>query len=324
LFRTELHIEASDQKITLSTPVLSVGSCFADTMGQRLQASRVPTLANPFGVLFNPLSVFALLRHSLDGTAPPAESYLTRGDLHLNYHLHSDLHALSQPALAAQVAQALAATRQHLLQSRFLVVTLGTAWVYQHQATGLVVANCHKMPQALFAKRLLTVAEVADAFAHLHTLLLAHNPHLQCLVTVSPVRHVKDTLPGNALSKSTLRLAAEAMCRLPQVHYFPAYELLLDDLRDYRFYADDMLHPSPVAQQYIWDKFANAWCHDETLAFMAQWQKVQAALAHRPLQPESQQHRAFLRQTLLSLKRLELQYPQADFTKEIATLKAQL
>jgi hypothetical protein len=296
-FRTALACEPITPSFALKSPVLTVGSCFADTIGQRLLAHKFEGLSNPFGVIFNPLSVHKLLSQAI---APQPElwsapRFVQQDGLWLHYDWHSEHYAANKDTLIQQLQQTLHTVAEVLQKAQWIVYTFGTAWVYRLRTDHTLVANCHKSPAANFEKQLLSVAEIVADFAKLHTLVAQHNPRLHWLLTVSPVRHLKDTLPLNSVSKSVLRLACHELSQnLAQVHYFPAYELLLDDLRDYRFYAQDMLHPSEQAQEYIWQQFAQAAFNPETQAAVRQWSKIRQALQHRPLCPESVAHQQFL------------------------------
>jgi hypothetical protein len=195
-----------------------------------------------------------------------------------------------------------------LASADVLLLTLGTAFIYRLKETGSIVANCHKAPANLFSKELLTVSEVTTSLVSLYTMLKAIRPHLQIILTLSPVRHIKDGIPENQVSKSVLRVAChEASLQCNQLSYFPAYECMLDDLRDYRFYKKDMIHPSEVAEEYIWEKFVTAYLDEATRIFLKDWDSIIKALAHKPFQPKSAAHQTFLRKTrdkLINLSRL--------------------
>jgi hypothetical protein len=196
----------------------------------------------------------------------------------------------------------------YLASADVLLLTLGTAFVYRLKETGSVVANCHKAPAKLFSKELLSVEEVTAGIVSIYEMLKNIRPRLQVILTLSPVRHIKDGIPENQVSKSVLRVAChEASLRCAQLSYFPAYECMLDDLRDYRFYKKDMIHPSEVAEEYIWGKFVTAYLDEETSMFLKEWESISKALAHKPFQPKSAAHQIFLRKTrdkLIHLSRL--------------------
>jgi len=323
MFRTPVNVTASRHKIHLQSPVLSIGSCFAQMIGQRLISNKFDAQANPFGTLFNPASIFRLLQEAVEQHLPPAESYLKRDDFYYNYLFHSDFTAPEQAGLEQQIQQALQATRDFLERADWLIVTLGTAYTYQRKSNEEIVANCHKMPADLFCKTLLSPQEIRMRFEQLLQSLRTINGKLRFIFTVSPVRHIRDTLTQNTVSKASLRLAIEQILEHhpEHTHYFPSYEIMMDDLRDYRFYEADMIHPTQVAEDYIWDKWTEAYLDDETLSFLPQWYKVSKALKHRSFHPDSAQHQKFISKTI---EQLNLLSKKVDVSQEIEVLKKQL
>lgn len=309
--------------LELGEKVLSTGSCFAGQMGEKLHRARLPVLSEPFGTVFNPLSLMGQLRVALQGNLPAAGSYLRKDDVWLNYHFHSDCYAFSEAGLAHQLAERLQQAGEWLRESHLLILTFGTALVYENQQ-GEVVANCHKMPGTLFSRRLLEVGEIVQAFEALLGLLPIRT---SVLLTVSPVRHTKDTLPLNAVSKATLRLACHQICQaLPErVGYFPSYEIMTDELRDYRYYQPDLIHPSAQAVELIWQRFAGAYLSSRTSEWLSRWEPVRQMLEHRPLHPGSHSHRRFLESLAQKLEALEQwAAPHTDLSAEKAMVAAQL
>ena len=323
MFRTPVSLTSLPDPIRLKDHLLCIGSCFAQAMGRRFDENKFVVRANPFGIVYNPVSVCQLLQSTLQDKLPPASTYLERDGLHFNYLFHSDFHATTQQELQTQIAQTMADTREFLRTAQWLVITLGTAFYYGHTATQQVVANCHKMPARTFEKRRLEPSEIVEAFEELFSVAQVYNPNLRYLFTVSPVRHVRDTLEQNSVSKAALRLAVDHLQRQhpDKVHYFPSYEIMLDDLRDYRFYTADMLHPSEVAEDYIWDKLVHSCLAPEAVDFLQQWQPIQRAMQHRAFHPTSAAHQQFLRQTLQQLKQLG---DKVDVHSEIQHLEQQL
>ncbi|SHK62494.1 GSCFA family protein [Hymenobacter psychrotolerans DSM 18569] len=239
-----------------------------------------------------------------------------------SYDLHASLGAESPVELLQHIQQVVRDTGVFLATADVVVLTLGTAWTYRLKETGELVSNCHKLPADKFEKELLTPDEIINAVAETHAYLRLRNPKLRFVLTVSPVRHVKDTLPLNSVSKSVLRVACHYLSELlPDVSYFPAYELLLDDLRDYRFYAEDMLHPSKVAEDYIWERFARTYFDAGFGRFRKEWEAVRQALNHRPLYLAAPEYRQFLESTLEKLERLS---GQADVRMELLDVRRRL
>ncbi len=305
MFRTELIIAPVAQQLPPSARVLTLGSCFAESIGARLAADKVNVLVNPFGTVFQPLAVGRLLRAALGEDVDWQQHLVEARGRWQSYDLHGSQGAASPVELLHDIQQAVQRTGEFLRGADAVLLTLGTAWAYRLRETGELVSNCHKMPAELFEKELLTPDEIINALAETHAYLRRINPKLRIILTVSPVRHIKDTLPLNAVSKSVLRVACHYLSELlPDVSYFPAYELLTDDLRDYRFYAADMLHPSEVAQDYIWEKFARTYFDAEFGRFRKEWAGLRQALGHRPLNAGAPEHRQFLESTRERLERL--------------------
>ncbi|WP_165903695.1 GSCFA domain-containing protein [Hymenobacter gummosus] len=305
MFRTELSLRPAAQLLNQSARVLTIGSCFSDVIGERLAGHKVRTLVNPFGTVFNPLAAARLLR-AVAGEDTDWQQHLVeaRGRWQ-SYDLHASVGADSPPALLERIEQTVRETAEFARRADVLVWTLGTAYGYRLRDTGEVVNNCHKVPADRFEKELLTAEEIVSAVTEAYALLRQQNPKLRLVLTVSPVRHLKDTLPLNAVSKSVLRVACHYLSELlPGASYFPAYELLLDDLRDYRFYGADMLHPSDVAEQYVWEKFTGVYFDAGFKQFVQEWEGIQRALQHRPLHEGAPEHREFLEQTRQRLQRL--------------------
>ncbi|UOR05721.1 GSCFA domain-containing protein [Hymenobacter aerilatus] len=322
MFRTELPLVSYPHQLPHAARVLTVGSCFAETIGARLVEHKVAAVVNPFGIVFNPLTACQLLRAAAGEDMDWQQHLVEARGRWQSYDLHATIGADSPVTLLQQIQELVQQTGEFLRTANVVVLTLGTAFVYRLRATGELVSNCHKISADQFEKELLTPDEIINAVAETHAYLRRHNPQLRFILTVSPVRHLKDTLPLNAVSKSALRLACHYLSELlPDVSYFPAYELLLDDLRDYRFYADDMLHPSTVAQEYIWERFTRTYFDAAFGRFKKEWHSLRQALNHRPLYAAAPEHRQFLEATLERLRRLS---EQVDVAAEMDAVEQQL
>lgn len=320
MFRTEIEAQNSPVKINYKSKILTLGSCFSDSIGQRLQQSRFSTTVNPFGTIFNPLSIVELLELSLERNEVLEHATIKRDGYYLNYKFHSSFRARTKDTLHKRMEKALDEVSRQIKQANVIFITLGTAWVYEQQKSHMLVANCHKVPQKEFSKRLVATEEIVPAFFNLKEIINQHNPNVQFVLTVSPVRHTRDTLKLNAVSKSVLRTACYYMEDMAEdVHYFPAYEIMMDDLRDYRFYEKDLIHPNEQAIDYIWEKFIDTFIEDKEL--LGQWTKLKQALEHKPFNPKSGAHQKFLQKTLSQLKDLNGQIP---LDQEIAQIKKQL
>ena len=322
MFRTKHPTQPGKFKITHQENIFLMGSCFAQNIGNRMQGNKFHAHSNPFGIIFNPMSIVELFDFALKGSEFPKDTYVENESIWFNYKVHSEYSGLDKGVLENKVNRKLETVCQQLKRADLFIFTLGTAWVYELKHNGMLVANCHRVPQSRFNKRLLSMEEVVHGFEQLLQMLKKNRPNLKCVLTVSPVRHIKDTIPLNMVSKSVLRLACHQLQEThPEVDYFPAYELLIDDLRDYRFYEKDMLHPNELAQEYIWEHFSQTYFDQATLQFLGSWKKIRSALDHRPFHPASAKHQTFLRQTL---EKLETYGHTLDVSKEIAILRSQI
>ncbi|SMB97394.1 GSCFA domain protein [Hymenobacter roseosalivarius DSM 11622] len=322
MFRTEIPLTPHSSPLSLAARVLTVGSCFSDVLGDRLNTYKVRSLTNPFGTVFNPLSACKLLRAAAGEEMDWQQHLVPARGRWQSYDLHATVGSDSPVELLQHIQELMQHTGQFLETADVVVLTLGTAYAYRLRETQEIVSNCHKVPADQFEKELLTPDEIINAIAETHALLRRRNPKLRFVLTVSPVRHIKDTLPLNAVSKSILRVACHYLSELlPDVTYFPAYELLMDDLRDYRFYAADMIHPTPVAEDYVWERFSREYFDSSFGRFQKEWDAVRQAMAHRPLYPASPEHRQFLETTLTRLRRLG---NQVDVRPEVREVQKQL
>jgi len=264
-FRTTFQFKQCVKKVAHSSKVITIGSCFSEVIGERLLLGKFNGLINPFGTIFNPISIFRLLEYSLESRPLDKEMYLNRHDNFFHYQLHSSFNGMSKNELAQKTELVQLVTKDKLQSATHLFITLGTAFVYQLLKNEEIVANCHKQPQKHFTKRMLGLGEMMEAYQVFHQKLKKINPDIQVALTISPVRHTKDGIPENQLSKSILRVFCDQIIRLnPEMYYFPAYEIMMDDLRDYRFYKDDMIHPNSMAEEYIWEEFQGSFFNDGT------------------------------------------------------------
>lgn len=315
---TSVEIGSLSDRLSYSDKLLLIGSCFASEVGARLKGVKFTCQVNPFGVLYNPLSIATSLRFLLENKFPMGEDFIFHEGLWHSLSFHSDFSAVSQEALQENIHRSLDTCRDVMKQVSCLFLTFGTAYVYTWKETGQVVANCHKLPEQLFRRRKLSVPEIVETYCDLLKEIWQVNPTIRVLFSVSPIRHVRDGLHENQLSKATLLLAIDELQRLypEKLIYFPAYELLMDELRDYRFYADDMVHPSQVAVDYIWQKFTETFFDKDTLTMMKSVNEIKKMLNHRPLHPESAGYAKFLHQIVLKIETLSEKYPYFEFEKE--------
>ena len=326
--KTEVSLPIGVLNITHSDNVMLLGSCFAHNMGMRLKESKFNVDVNPFGILYNPLSIAAALNSIIDKKivdASSSELVQHNGKWHSMMH-HGDFSSCSKETTISMINGRISVAHDSLSHLNLLMITFGTAYVYRNASDGRVVGNCHKMPQKMFDRQLLSVDEVVDAMLPVIERLSALSPSLKIMFTVSPIRHLRDGAHDNQLSKAVLLLAIDKLSRrFPDtVLYFPSYEILLDELRDYRFYADDMVPPSMLAQEYIWECFANSFFTAQTKKITSEIEEVAKALAHRPNDASSSEHHAFIERLLLKIEALATTYPYLDFKNEIEQCNTQL
>jgi hypothetical protein len=296
---------------------LGIGSCFVEQIGQRLTARKFSSFYNPLGIAFNPYSVaLSLSRASQPKAYQVSDLFEYRGLWHSFDH-HGSFSAPSPEQALAGIELAQEAAHAQFQKSSILILTLGTANVWDHLAEKRSVSNCHKLPRASFQRRRMELPEIVEVLGSALEACFAVHSELKVVLTVSPVRYLREGIVENARSKATLLLASEQLNQsFAQVHYFPAYELLMDDLRDYRFYADDLAHPSSQATDYIWAYFKNAFFDAATQTQIQELEKLNQAVQHQPLHPGTVTHQTFLHQQLEYITRLENKYPTLDFSAE--------
>lgn len=303
--KTDIIIEKAAFQIKYTDTILSMGSCFAHNIATKLEQQLYRTCINPFGVLYNPLSIrnsLALLLNNY--TFEQKDLFQHKGVWHSFQH-HSSFSSLDPNQMLVHINEELDKARNHLKKTNVICLTFGTAWIYELKKTKKVVSNCHKVPSSRFRRRRLSVNEIVEETGKLLTYLREKLPHLQILLTVSPIRHLKDGFIENQISKSTLLLAIHQLVEQQDyIHYFPAYEIMQDDLRDYRFYQSDLIHPSAVAVDYIWDLFAQTYLSDKEDKLRASVYKIVQAATHRPFQPDSAAHQKFIQKQLKSIDRI--------------------
>lgn len=320
--RTPLAPIRVDKKIDLSQPLLTIGSCFSESIGNKLHDNKFDALVNPFGTIFDPLSITRLLTNSLNNNLPEVDTYIFSEGVYKNLELHSSFTGLSQEELELQIRARLSITHEFLHSAEWLLITFGTAHIYKYKKTSTYIANCQKFPAKNFTRELMSVDYLKHDFDELMQKLDDFNPSLNIILTVSPVRHLRDGIVQNTLSKSLLRvLCHELESKNESIHYYPAYELMMDDLRDYRFYEEDMIHPSAQAIDYIWDHFSASFMSNDSLNFLEAWKKISNAMSHRPFNPATEEHQQFLRNTLKNLETLK---NRVNVDKEISIIKEQI
>ena len=315
---TSVEINKISPQLDYNDALLLMGSCFATEIGTRLQEAKLRCRLNPFGVLYNPKSIASSLCMLLDNKFPMGEDFIFHEGCWHSFSFHGDFSAPTKEGLMENIQHSLGGCYDVLKQISCLFITFGSAYVYEWKETEKVVANCHKLPDRLFNRRRLEVSEIVDEYQSLISAIWVVNPNCRVLFTVSPIRHIRDGLHENQLSKSTLLLAIDELIGLypDKVLYFPAYELLIDELRDYRFYADDLVHPSNKAVEYVWQRFLETSFTADAIKTMQSVKEIKKMMEHRPLHPESEEYVRFLHQIVLKIETLSEKCPYFEFEKE--------
>ncbi|MEM5540310.1 GSCFA domain-containing protein [Olleya sp. AS48] len=298
--------------IDYNSKVFLLGSCFAENIGEKFEYFKFPHYVNPFGILFHPIAIHNLVSNALHGKKYTEDDVFINNEQFHSFDAHSKLSQHTKSLLLHQLNAASQKTSHYLKQSTHVVITLGTAWVYRYLKTNKIVANCHKIPQQQFQKQILSVDAIVAALQSIIQQVKKVNPRVNFIFTVSPVRHIKDGFIENTQSKSHL-LAALHKVLDDQSHYFPSYEIMMDELRDYRFYNQDLLHPSPLAVDYIWDRFKTVWMADSAIAIMSEVDTIQKGLQHKPFNPNSTAHLKFVQQLVEKQITLTNQFPNIKF-----------
>ena len=294
-FRTNIQLQKESNQIDYNSSLVLIGSCFSENISKKLNYFKFNTYSNPFGILFNPKAIETLITNAIN-----LKEYTEKDIFNLNerwhcFDAHSDLSNSTKIELLSNLNTAIKSTNKQLETASHIIITLGTAWTYRFIETDSFVGNCHKVPQKKFLKELLSVKKIIASLENLITLIKSVNPKVNIIFTVSPVRHLKDGFVENMQSKAQLLTAIHQVTdKRSQLYYFPSYEIMMDDLRDYRFYNSDMVHPNETAVNYIWEQFKNVWIDENAASIMKEIDSIQKGLAHKPFNPNSEQHQQFL------------------------------
>jgi hypothetical protein len=317
-FRTIVDIEKQESGITYSNKIMMLGSCFTENIGKKLEEAKFQLFINPFGILYNPDSIYYSLLRILDNQLLGKNDIFEYEGSWKSYFHHSRFTELTPENFLEKANKRLTEAAAFLKHTDFLFITFGTAWIYRLKQSGSVVSNCHKMPASLFSRQKSDVADIVEKYSEVLDRLVKNNPKIKIVFTVSPIRHWKDGAHENQLSKATLLLSVEQLQKKYPGHiiYFPAYEIVLDELRDYRFYGEDMQHPNQIAIQYIWERFSDCFFSKTTITIQKDIEKITAAVKHRPFNPQSTAFKQFIDQNLRHIDRIEEKYPNLDFNNE--------
>jgi hypothetical protein len=323
-FHFEFDIKKLQKPIHHQHRLMLLGSCFTENIGEKLRKHKFCVMENPHGILFNPVSVAEALTEYAESKQYAESDLFQYNEAWHSWHHHSRFSGLSAQETLDKINASNKAAHEYLKHTDYLMLTLGSAWTYtftekaENAQPGSVAANNHKAPADWFIKKLLTPEETITLLESALNKLQIINPELQIIFTISPVRHLREGVVENNRSKAVLIQAVHTLTeRKDNVYYFPAYELVIDDLRDYRFYAEDLVHPNYFATQYVWEKFTDACMTEETRKLMEEIAAIDSAFRHKPFNPYSNQHKKFLSSFLEKTKTMQTEFPFLDFTEEI-------
>lgn len=310
---TKIPLTKSKNTIDYSSQLLLLGSCFSENIGAKLEYYKFQGIQNPFGILFHPLAIERIIEKSVNQEFFTEEDVFNENEQWHSFDAHSSLSNPSKAQIIEDLNNAISRTSTQVNTASHIIITLGTAWVYRKTSSNKVVANCHKVPQSNFTKELLSVEEVVKSLKRVITFVQSVNLTVQFIFTVSPVRHLKDGFLENQRSKAHLIAAIHQVLNEDRVSYFPSYELMMDELRDYRFYAKDMIHPNETAIEYIWEKFVEVWLASNTSSTMKKIEKVQKGMLHKPFNENSDQHQKFLVKLNVLKSEIQTEFPHLQF-----------
>ena len=311
---TPIKLSRQNPPISYSSKVLLLGSCFAQNMGAKLEYYKFQQCTNPFGILFHPVAIEKLIARAVNQTWFTSKDVFLQNEQWHCFLAHSKLSNTSEEDLISALNSALEKLRFSLLEASHVVFTFGTAWVYKHLEKDTIVANCHKVPQKKFVKQLLSPDDVSDVLLGIETKLRTINPTCSIINTVSPVRHIKDGLIANSRSKAHLIAGVQEIVSPEKLnHYFPSYEIMMDELRDYRYYKEDLIHPNQTAIHLIWEKFLSSWVASETFEIQKKIAVIQNGLLHIPFNENSKAHIHFKKDLEVQISQVQKALPWATF-----------
>ena len=322
--RTKLKIELSPDKIDLKSSIVTIGSCFAQSIHSALNNDKFNVFHNPFGTTYNPVSISQLLKASINNIKLDKSLFAVRDSRSVHFQYHSDFNGLNPVELENLYDQYNNALNGQLVKSNWLIITFGTASVFRYSQNNHVVANCHKQPAHLFERTMLSENQIVKELTQCFDSILNLNRTIRIILTVSPVRHVRDSLIANSLSKARLLSAChELSSSYSAIDYFPSYEIMVDDLRDYRYYKKDLIHPNETALDYIYDLFKQRYFESEVYNILGEIQKIRRGIDHRPFNPMSKKYHEFLLGLINKCVSLE-KNTELDFTEEKAKLSTMI
>ncbi len=321
-FRTEITINEYDEKIEVDSKITFIGSCFAENIGKKAAENRLFTNVNPFGVLYNPVSIANSLIKIIDKESVDKSNLVLLNSIWQSFDYHGKFNDINPDFVVKKINEATEHAHDFLKHSKFLIITFGTSYVFQHKNLNKIVANCHKFPASEFDRYRLSISEIEEQFSDVLDRLRTFNPNLRVIFSVSPIRHLKDGLDGNQLSKAELLLAVEKLVnKYDNCVYFPSYEIMLDDLRDYRFYDASMIQPNNTAIEYIWEKFSSTFFAKHTKEYIKEVKQIVKGLNHKFVGVDVDAHQLLLRKLKEKIKQLINKYPNSNLTDDLKSLQ---
>lgn len=318
IFRTVVPVQPFSHKISYKSGSLLLGSCFTENIGNRLQWYKFPVVVNPFGIVYNPLSAKTCFDRLISGNPYQINDLSERDGLYFSFDHHSKFSDTDPERCLQKINSAFYKGHSAFAKASHLFITFGTSYYYSLKINDRIVSNCHKVPDREFFRKRLTVDEIVNDYIKLIDAFLQINPSVKIIFTISPIRHWKDGAHENQLSKSVLFLAVDELCnKFDCAVYFPAYELMMDELRDYRFYEEDMLHPNRSAIEFIWKRFSDSFTDKDTQRVMSEIEKIQLAKQHRPFNMNTDAFGKFVQQQIVKINRLSNAFPELDLDEEL-------
>ncbi len=314
--QTQIPLNPQNPKIDYTSKVLLLGSCFSENIGEKFEFYKFQNLQNPFGIIFNSVSIEKLIIRAIENVLFTENDIFLQNEIWKCFDAHSELSALDKSEILSNLNSALQNLREALFTSTHIIFTYGTSWVYRNLESDEIVANCHKVPQKNFNKELLSIETISKSIQTTIEKISAVNKKAAFIFTVSPVRHIKDGFQENTLSKAHLISATHYSLLLraqSRSFYFPSFEIMMDELRDYRFYGEDMLHPTNTAIEIIWQKFKEVWISSETETLQNEIASIQNSLKHKPFNPKSEEHIQFQKKLQQKIEKVKSNFPNIKF-----------
>lgn len=314
-FTTKIPIQKFQIPITYESKLMAFGSCFAENMSEKLDYFKFQNTTNPFGIIFNPVSIEKLVNRIVNKIEFTEKDIFFHNDLWHCYEVHSELSNPNKEEFINKLNIVINKNHFQISKLTHFQITYGTSWIYRNNESNQIVANCHKVPQKQFSKEILSIETIEKSIQNTIQLIQKVNPNCNFIFTISPVRHIKDGFIENSLSKSHLITALQkSINKQPEtINYFPSFEIMMDELRDYRFYGEDMLHPNQTAINYIWERFSENFISVESQKVMEEVDSIQKSLLHRSFNPNSESHKKFLDKLKTKIQMLQSQFPFMQF-----------